>query len=122
MRSIEYMVDRQLEQSVTVPERRDLNRLWRALTAGNPRPTRRDLLRWSAITAGAVATANQGIVVAAPRLLRQDAPVVQGAEISVPFDAYGQSITLDPHRSSDYGGFWVMYPNVWGIPPLRRIG
>jgi len=126
MRSIEYMVDRQLEQSVTVPERRDLNRLWRALTAGNPRPTRRDLLRWSAITAGAVATANQGIAAAAPRLLRQDAPVVQGAEISVPFDAYGQSITLDPHRSSDYGGFWVMYPNVWGgflrYDELGRIG
>ena len=32
----------------------------------------------------------------------------------MPFDAYGQTITLDPHRSADYGGFWVMYPNVWG--------
>ena len=38
---------------------------------------------------------------------------MQGAEITVPFDAYGQSISLDPHRSADYGGFWVMYPNVW---------
>ena len=31
----------------------------------------------------------------------------------MPFDAFGQTINLDPHRSSDYGGFWVMYPNVW---------
>ena len=112
------MLDPQLEQGLTPHERCDLHRLWRALGAGNPRPTRRDLLRWSAIAAGAVATANHGIVSAAPpqapRALRQDAPIVQGAEIAVPFDAYGQSITLDPHRSADYGGFWVMYPNVWG--------
>src|SRR3954451_3536030 len=103
------MMDRRLEQGLSASERRDLHRLWGALSAGNPRPTRRDLLRWSAIAAGAVATAKQGIVAAAPqrvpRSLRQDAPVVEGAEITVPFDAYGQSITLDPHRSSDYGGF-----------------
>ena len=108
------MQDRQLKQDLTPKERRDLVRLWRALSAGNPHPTRRDLLRWSAIATGAIATANQGIVSAAPHLLRQEAPVVEGAEISVPFDAYGQAITLDPHRSADYGGFWVMYPNVWG--------
>ncbi|MGH2618753.1 MAG: ABC transporter substrate-binding protein, partial [Thermomicrobiales bacterium] len=80
--------------------------------------SRRDALRWSAIAAGAVATARHGIVSAAPARaplsLRQDVPVVEGAEISVPFDAFGQEITLDPHRSADYGGFWVMYPNVWG--------
>ncbi len=112
------MVDRRLERDLSPRERHDLNRLWRALRAGNPRPTRRDLLRWSTIAADAVASANEGILSAAPRqappLLRQDTPVVQGAEISVPFDAYGQVITLDPHRSADYGGFWVMYPNVWG--------
>src|SRR5918999_4476574 len=108
------MMEPQLEQGLTASERQDLHRLWRALRAGNPSPTRRDVLRWSAIAAGAVVTANQGIVSAAPRSLRQDAPVVAGAEITVPFDAYGQSISLDPHRSADYGGFWVMYPNVWG--------
>ena len=110
------MIDPRLEQGLTAPERRDLHRLWRALRAGNPRPTRRDLLRWSA-TAGAVATANQGIVSAAPRRaprsLRQDAPVVEGAEITVPLTPWTVDF-LDPHRSADYGGFWVMYPNVWG--------
>ena len=112
------MIDPRMEQGLTASERHDLHRLWRALRAGNPCPTRRDVLRWSAIAAGAVATAQQGIVSGAPRRaprsLRQDAPVVEGAEVTVPFDAYGQSITLDPHRSADYGGFWVMYPNVWG--------
>ncbi len=97
-------------------QKSDLQVLRRTLSASAPHPTRRDLLRWSAILAGAVATQREGIVTAAPlsspRAL-QDAPVVQGAEITVPFDAYGQDITLDPHRSADYGGFWVAYPNVW---------
>ena len=44
----------------------------------------------------------------------QDGEIEQNAEIVVPFDAFGQAVTLDPHRSADYGGFWVMYPNVWG--------
>jgi oligopeptide transport system substrate-binding protein len=111
-----YMLDAQLENDLSPRERGDLRRLWRALSAGNPRASRRDVLRWSTIAAGAVATARHGIVTAAPARapLTQDAPVVEGAEISVPFDAFGQQITLDPHRSADYGGFWVMYPNVWG--------
>ena len=111
-------MDPRLEQGLAPHERNDLRRLWQALSSSTPHPTRRDLLRWSAIAAGAVATARQGIAQAAPavapRSLRQDAPIVEGAEIIVPFDAFGQEITLDPHRSSDYGGFWVMYPNVWG--------
>ena len=37
------MIDPRLEQGLTASERRDLHRLWRALSAGNPRPTRRDL-------------------------------------------------------------------------------
>src|SRR4051794_9964420 len=94
----------------------ELQVLRRTLSAATPQPTRRDFLRWSAILAGAVATQREGIVAAAPSALPrtlQDAPVVQGAEITVPFDAYGQDITLDPHRSADYGGFWVAFPNVW---------
>ncbi|MCA9880160.1 MAG: hypothetical protein KC442_20340, partial [Thermomicrobiales bacterium] len=107
--------DPNLERGLAPRERAGLQRLWRALSGTSARPTRRDLLRWSAIAAGAVVTAREGILTtAAPRaVLRQDAPIVEGAEISVPFDAFGQTINLDPHRSSDYGGFWVMYPNVW---------
>lgn len=111
-------IDPRLEQGLAPHERTDLRRLWRALSAANLSPTRRDVLRWSAIAAGALATTQHGIALGSPtrlpRSLAQDAPVVEGAEITVPFDAFGQVITLDPHRSADYGGFWVMYPNVWG--------
>ena len=55
------MLDGQLEQRLSPRERRDLNRLWNALRAGNPPPTRRDLLRWSAIVAGAVAFQRDGM-------------------------------------------------------------
>jgi oligopeptide transport system substrate-binding protein len=112
------MTHRRLEWNPASTEQDQLQQLWRALRAGTPQPSRRDLLRWSAIAAGAVATARYGIVeaapAAAPKTLAQDAPLADAAEVSVPFDAYGQQITLDPHRSADYGGFWVMYPNVWG--------
>ena len=105
--------DSKLERGLALQERADLNRLWTALSSTAVRPSRRDFLRWSAIAAGAVVTAREGVLTAAPQLvLAQDAPIVEGAEISVPFDAFGQTINLDPHRSSDYGGFWVMYPNV----------
>jgi ABC-type transport system substrate-binding protein len=108
------MTVRRIPGSATGAEQESLWRLHDALRVAAPRPTRRDLLRWGAIISGAVATARYGIGEAAPRLvLRQDAPIVEGAEIVVPFDAYGQEITLDPQRSADYGGFWVMFPNVW---------
>ncbi|MCC6315047.1 MAG: peptide ABC transporter substrate-binding protein [Thermomicrobiales bacterium] len=109
------MTEPRHEGMLTARERAEAGRLWEALRRSSPAATRRELLRWSAIAAGAVATARFGIAehsaAAAPAL--QDAAVVQGAEIVVPFDSFGQSVTLDPHRSSDYGGFWVMYPNVW---------
>ena len=103
-------------------ERAELTRLWQTLRGGTPRPTRRDLMRWSAISAGALATARLGhrVTLAGPSgggrpaaQRFQDGEVQTDVEISVPFDAYGQPVTLDPHRSADYGGFWVMFPNVW---------
>jgi ABC-type transport system substrate-binding protein len=88
--------------------------LWRTLRASSRSANRRDLLRWSAIVGGAAATARFGIGLSASvAAARQDAQIVADAEIVVPFDAYGQAVTLDPHRSADYGGFWVLYPNVW---------
>ena len=32
----------------------------------------------------------------------------------MPFDPYGQPVTLDPHRTVNWGPFWVMFPNIWG--------
>jgi ABC-type transport system substrate-binding protein len=115
------MADRRLGHTLTARERADLDRLRRTLRdglAGRP-ATRRDLLRWSAIAAGAVATARGGVGRAAATgrgavPTRQEAEIETDAEIVVPFDAFGNAVSLDPHRSADYGGFWVMYPNVWG--------
>lgn len=107
-------------QTLTVRERAELDRLRRTLreSLGGRLASRRDLLRWSAIAAGAVATARGGVLPAsaARRAVPawQDGEIEAGAEIVVPFDAFGNAVTLDPHRSADYGGFWVMYPNVWG--------
>ncbi|MBA3416409.1 MAG: peptide ABC transporter substrate-binding protein [Chloroflexia bacterium] len=93
---------------------RERDALWQTLRASGRTASRRDLLRWSAIVAGATTTARLGIGPAASTAAaRQDGPVVADAEIVVPFDAYGRAVTLDPHRSADYGGFWVLYPNVW---------
>ncbi|HEU5433530.1 MAG TPA: peptide ABC transporter substrate-binding protein [Thermomicrobiales bacterium] len=104
-------------QRLTRHEQAELDAFKQTLRRGAVAPTRRDLLRWSALAAGAVATARFGIGPGAPALAApraQDAtPPAGGAEITVPFDAYGQSVTLDPHQSADYGGFWVVYPNVW---------
>jgi hypothetical protein len=104
---------------VTPAELQDLDVLRRTLRASTLRPTRRDVLRWSAIAGGAVATARLASLSAnaAPLSMlpaSQEGDFEQNAEIVVPFDAYGQAVTLDPHRSADYGGFWVMFPNVWG--------
>jgi len=108
---------RAVDPTLSRRERAELDQLWRTLRASaGAHATRRDALRWSAIAAGAVAASRFGIgrAGAAPARARQEGEVEQGAEIVVPFDAFGQEITLDPHRSADYGGFWVMYPNVWG--------
>ncbi len=113
-------------------ERAELARLWRTLRGDGRRATRRDVLRWSAIVTGALATARLGVgrVVAGPSAGRaistrryQDADIESDVEITVPFDAFGQPVTLDPHRSADYGGFWVMFPNVWnGLLRYNELG
>jgi ABC-type transport system substrate-binding protein len=94
-------------------EAREQRALWDTLRGSAVAPTRRELMRWTAIMAGAAATARLGIGAGQAAPVAQDEPFVEGATISVPFDAYGQAVTLDPHRSADYGGFWVLYPNVW---------
>ncbi len=100
-------------EDVTTREAAERRMLGETLRASSKTASRRDVMRWSAILAGAAATARLGIGDATAAPTAQDAAVVAGAVISVPFDAYGQSITLDPHRSEDYAGFWVLYPNVW---------
>lgn len=101
-------------------EQRELDELVDTFRRTMPRVTRRDVLRWSAIAAGAVATARFGVTTAAPAPVRKPARAFQEAEIEknativIPLDPYGQPVTLDPHRTVNWGPFWVMFPNVWG--------
>jgi oligopeptide transport system substrate-binding protein len=36
-----------------------------------------------------------------------------GVELTIPFNPYGQPITLDPHRAPNWGPFWVLFPHLW---------
>ncbi|HQY30277.1 MAG TPA: ABC transporter substrate-binding protein, partial [Thermomicrobiales bacterium] len=96
---------------------RDLEAVWRA---SRPTSTRRQVLKWSTVAAGAVATARFGVASAAStptagHIARfQDAEILTDQTISVPLDPYGQVITLDPQRSVNWGPLWALFPNVWG--------
>lgn len=93
-----------------------LERVWRN---SGPVGTRRQMLKWSAVAAGAIASTTS-LVAAAPiqrssgRALYQNDDFDTDVSISVPLDPYGQPVTLDPHRSVNWGPFWALFPNVWG--------
>lgn len=100
------------------PELSALERVWR--TSG-PSGSRRDVLRWSAVAAAAGLTIGRtGPASAAPASGRstparfQDGDIQEDATINVPLDPYGQVVTLDPHRTVNWGPFWAIFPNVWG--------
>jgi oligopeptide transport system substrate-binding protein len=110
-------------RSQTAPdaaERAELNELFETFRRTAPRASRRDLLRWGAVAAGAMATARLGVADAAPAVgarsvaRYQDGEIEQDVTVTVPLDPYGQTVTLDPHRTVNWGPFWVMFPNVWG--------
>jgi ABC-type transport system substrate-binding protein len=110
-------IDEQSE--MTKGNRAELDRLIETFRKTTPNPTRRDLMRWSAVAAGAVAASRLGSTMAAPAgsrvgLARFQDNVVTDAKITIPFDPWGQDVTLDPHRTVNWGPFWVMFPNVWG--------
>jgi ABC-type transport system substrate-binding protein len=98
----------------------ELTRLIDVFRKTSPSATRREFMRWSAVAAGAVATARSGIVSASSARPRvsvsrfQEADVQTDVSITIPFDPYGQEVTLDPHRTVNWGPFWAMFPNVWG--------
>ncbi len=94
-------------------------RLLSTLLSNVPSINRRELLRVSAIVAGATAF-GQSSTIAGPRrhdqrlaARAQEAAPVENAEIAIAFTPFGQPVTLDPHRAVNWGPFWVMLPNVW---------
>src|SRR3954454_24304402 len=106
----------------TATERAELDDLIQTFRSTAPKGSRRDLFRWGAVAAGAVATARFGVSSAgaspsaqAFRVSRyQDAQIEKNASIVVPLDPFGQPVTLDPHRTVNWGPFWALFPNVWG--------
>ena len=108
------------ESPASRTSKRELAQLLEMLRKGSPGLTRRDVLRWTAIAGAAAGMASQGQTLAAPsapvRQPRsyQDGDIETDVTITVPFDPYGQPVTLDPHRTVNWGPFWVMFPNVWG--------
>jgi oligopeptide transport system substrate-binding protein len=100
---------------LTQLERGELDELIETMRQTSPRMSRRELMRWSAIAAGAVATSRLGIGSASAAVGRfQEDEIEQGVTINVPFDPFGQEVTLDPHQTVNWGPFWVVFPNVWG--------
>src|SRR4051812_5825044 len=113
---------KRLEQP-TESERHELDHLMETFRQTSPRGSRRDLLKWAAVAGGAVATARLGVgsASAAPASRSggwspyyQDDEVLTKVTVNLPLDPYGQAVTLDPHRTVNWGAFWVLFPNIWG--------
>src|SRR5690606_14005479 len=34
-------------------------------------------------------------------------------EVALPFNPFGQAVSLDPHRAPNWGPFWTLLPHVW---------
>lgn len=83
--------------------------------------SRRNLVRSTAAVAGmaAIGTRLSALdAMAAPahttsERIAAQGDVQAGVEISLPFLPYGQPVTLDPHRTGNWGPFWTLFPHVW---------
>jgi oligopeptide transport system substrate-binding protein len=124
-RGEDSMIEKTTERGDDRPsesERRELDELVETFRRTSPRANRRDFLRWSAIAGGALATMRLGVgaAAAAPNAgghavaRYQTDDVQKNVTINVPLDPYGQAVTLDPHRTVNWGPFWVLFPNIWG--------
>lgn len=89
--------------------------------------SRRDFMRASAILACAAAS-DRHIASAGPSppgtftdRLQDD--VERNVEITIPFNPYGQDVTVHPHRAPNWGPFWVMLPYAWsGLLRFNEYG
>jgi len=103
---------------------RPLERFQAAVTAGILVHSRRDVMRAAAIIAGAAGVSSGVLPVAAgpdrrielTRSLDQDEERSTTADLPLPLYPFGQPVTLDPHRTVNWGPFWVLLPHVWAGP------
>lgn len=109
------------QRSIELAAREGLGRLNDLVLSSVTPHSRRDLVRASAVMAGASALAGSGVrALAAPaysatasNVSLQDGDIQTGESISLPFNPFGQPVTLDPHRTVNWGPFWVLFPHVW---------
>jgi len=95
--------------------------LYSTFAASAPAGSRRDVLRWSAVVAGAAMGMRFTGASAAPApsngrraAALQSGDVLSDVELAIPWNPFGQAVTLDPHRAPNWGPFWNLFPNVWG--------
>jgi oligopeptide transport system substrate-binding protein len=102
---------------VTSRRSRRTSSLAQLVHAGTVQMSRRDLLRASAVVGAASVMGLQSVNAAPAPSWRQqpasqDAPTTD-VELHLPFNPYGQAVTVDPHRTVNWGPFWVMLPYAW---------
>lgn len=98
--------------------------LRKAVRAGVPPHSRRDMIRAMAVLGGGVmigaassiVSEQQGVRATVARATAQDGEVETGAELHLPLNPFGQPVTIDPHRTVNWGPFWVVLPHVWAGP------
>lgn len=72
------------------------------------------LTRRSALQIAAVGVATGAATAPLNRMAgAQSTPEDDGSSLSIPVYPYGQTLSLDPHRATNWGPHWVMLPNVW---------
>lgn len=75
---------------------------------------RRDALRVSAIAAAAAAMPLRGIYAQDTTPGTPAAQQIEGGyRLTLPFNPYGEGLSLDPHRTVNWGPYWVLLPYAW---------
>lgn len=79
------------------------------------------MLRAMAILGGAASlsgspmsgAARNGPQLSSTRASLQDAAFDTGVALNLPLNPFGQPVSIDPHRTVNWGPFWVLLPHVW---------
>lgn len=93
-------------------DRSPSERLAANASASMPRHSRRDLVRVAALLAGGAGAATNVARHHTTRAYAQN-EIETDVELTIPFNPFGQVVSLDPHRALNWGPFWVLMPHVW---------
>ncbi|HEU0164693.1 MAG TPA: ABC transporter substrate-binding protein [Thermomicrobiales bacterium] len=91
-----------------------------AQSLGDVAISRRNLVRTTAMVAGLAAAGGAATNVLAapantpePTRAASQTDVQTKVEVAIPLIPYGQPVTIDPHRTVNWGPFWTLFPHVW---------